>query len=427
MSTISKSLKPFVINNTDIQFLIDQVNFRPLFDATGNVIVAWDGTGPVFDFFGNRYADQGSAAANLAKWGQSYQNFTDLSGTRDVSGFWNNLTPELRHYGDTGFAFPRMIDASYSNYLKQSTALSPTVRPVAADLAGVTATTSTSSTSTDSMHVPGSVAVMPQNSPGYSVSYEIWQRTVVGEVASTKFVDGHHVFVNLSQTTTTTTTQVNSMILDGSGEHVISYGTPSSTGAVTGEVVMSGGELDGMYHRFTTAVPKSDSAGQTQYALDHQDYTVKAGHVGSVAFGDTASSNGMDININNVVDYTPRMISRTVTTAGVTYDTWANHAAENAALPADQQHQAGEIYYGATGEAQVLDWGKLETVANGGEGQIDTQARLSWFGRPRRSLHRQPQPRRRRPPTASSCCSASSSIMAWTSSTRASWTATATT
>ena len=41
-------LKPFNINANDIQFLIDQVTFKPLFkkDVGGNLVavIAWDGT-----------------------------------------------------------------------------------------------------------------------------------------------------------------------------------------------------------------------------------------------------------------------------------------------------------------------------------------------------------------------------------------------
>ena len=48
MSTHFK-LKPFNFNLSDLNFIRDQINFRPLFDALGNVIVAWDGTGAIYD------------------------------------------------------------------------------------------------------------------------------------------------------------------------------------------------------------------------------------------------------------------------------------------------------------------------------------------------------------------------------------------
>ncbi len=41
-------LKPFTFNLADLQFILDQVNFVPLFDAFGNAIIAWDGTGAIY-------------------------------------------------------------------------------------------------------------------------------------------------------------------------------------------------------------------------------------------------------------------------------------------------------------------------------------------------------------------------------------------
>ncbi|MEO8243388.1 MAG: peroxidase family protein [bacterium] len=367
MPEITSSLKPFVINSTDIQFLIDQVNFVPLFDATGNIIVAWDGTGTVYNFAGVAYADQHSAAANLAKWGQSYQSFTDLAGTRDVSGYWNNLAPLLAHYGDTGQIFPRMIAADYTHYLQQATeAGTPSARPTDADLTGAPITMDMVMYFTD-----GLVTVNTYNNGLFDYTINTWDRTNTTVDTATQIVDGHHIFASLSQTTTTTTTQTDLMFRDAAGEHVGAAGIASTSDPVTGPVTISGGELDGQYHSFTTA-----------YALDHQDYTVQ-GALGGGAEGDTTATDGTAINIKNVVDYTPRMISLTTTTAGVTYDSWANHQTMDDGVggtivnPDAANHTMNEIYYSpTTGEAVVLDWGVLETVANGGEGQVDTQARL---------------------------------------------------
>ncbi|RFC62254.1 hypothetical protein DYI37_17265 [Fulvimarina endophytica] len=387
MSTFNASLKPFVINATDIRFLTDQVGFLPLFDAQGRIIVAWDGVGPVFDFSGNPYAEQGSPQANLAKWGQSYQNFTDLSGTRDVSGYWNNLAPLLAHYGDTGQLFPRMMTADYSGYLVQVTG-NPTIGPVLVASSEPVATTTQENVQVllDSgvysvFSAPGVAKTIHEIvTSGTSVS------TAVAAVTSTVVNDGHHIALTATTTTTSSTTTTTSYdyvqdetrtvltSANGTSETVSTAVVATSdpvtvTQSVDGIVstVFSGGELVGelngvKLHGFTT-----------DYALSHQDYTVQAALGG--AEGDTVSSDGTAINIRNVVDYTPRMISRTITTAGVTYDTWANHS-DN---PAAGDHRPGEIYYGAdgvSGEATVLDWGALETVANGGLGQVDTQARL---------------------------------------------------
>ena len=101
------------------------------------------------------------------------------------------------------------------------------------------------------------------------------------------------------------------------------------------------------------------------------DYTISVG-------GAQHATDGTPIQQLNVVDYTPRMISLVTTTAGVTFDTWANHQGDTGAA----NHGANEIYYNSQGIAQ-LDasapnggWGQLATVQAGGLGQVDPQGRL---------------------------------------------------
>jgi Ca2+-binding RTX toxin-like protein len=92
--------------------------------------------------------------------------------------------------------------------------------------------------------------------------------------------------------------------------------------------------------------------------------------------GAQTTTDGTAVTILNVVDYTPRMISLTTTTAGVEYDTWANHSG----APGSASHSPNEIYYDANGVASVLTWGNLATSGedpDNGLGQVDTQARLS--------------------------------------------------
>ncbi len=389
-------LKPFVINATDISFLIDQVDFRPLFDASGNIIVAWDGTGPVYDFNGVQYADQGSAQANLAKWGQSYQNFTDLSGTRDVSGYWNNLTPVLAHYGDTGQIFPRMVTADYSGYLVQVTGDATTgpILVTTVDPAVTTADTNIQQLSDSGVYVykDSSVPAGVTKTLHEIITTGTTVETAIAKTLSTVVIDGHHLVP--TETTTITDSTATTTRYDYLKDQLITtlttaYGTTQTTGTsivptsgkqvtvdtVSGQTVttLSGAELDGRYHSFKTA-----------YALAHQDYTVQAAQFGpneAPLEGNTVASDGRAINLKNVIDYTPRMISRTTTTAGVTYDTWANHQflADGTTPNQDAAHHTvNEIYYDPlTGDAKVLDWGVLETVKNGGEGQVDTQARLA--------------------------------------------------
>ena len=405
MSILNSDLKPFVINATDIQFLLDQVNFLPLFDVDGNIIIAWDGTGTVYDFKGNIIGIGGTVAGDAASLsaialiGSSYQNYTDLSGTRDVSGFWNNLAPLLSHYGDTGFIFPRMIDAKYDNYVAQLTSDPTTGVPVVS--ISETATVSDPGTATV-FYDSGVTSVY--FGPGFSKSVQeiistgTATDTTMSSIVNTQVVDGHHLVQTVTTSTvdSTVTTSTYDYTKDeittaltsanGTNSATSTLVVPTSATTITTEVLTgvttvaySGGELNGSLHHF----------GTTEYALNHQDYTVTTAITDvngnpTDAEGNTKSTDGTDINLKNVVDYTPRMISRTTTTAGVIYDTWANHQTMSDGIggaianPDAPNHTVNEIYYSpTTGEATVLDWGLLDTVANGGEGQIDTQARLA--------------------------------------------------
>ncbi len=123
--------------------------------------------------------------------------------------------------------------------------------------------------------------------------------------------------------------------------------------------------------------PRMAAANYTGYVTDgsivSSAYTISAG-------GGSLAGDGSAITINNIVDASPRTISLLTTTAGVTYETWATHAGELDANGFDVNgvhHVSNEIYYGPTGEAAVADWGLLATVADGGLGQVDTQARLA--------------------------------------------------
>jgi len=110
------SLKPFVINQTDIQFILDQLNFLPLFDESGNAIINWDGTGTVYNSKQVAYANLGGVQANIAAYGTSYQSVTDLAGLRDVSGLNNNLSLVNAEWGAVDQIFTRSAAADYANY-----------------------------------------------------------------------------------------------------------------------------------------------------------------------------------------------------------------------------------------------------------------------------------------------------------------------
>ena len=302
-------LKPFVINSTDIQFILDQLNFRPLFDAAGNAVINWDGTGSVYDSHGTLIGTGGALATDQASidaivaFGSSYQSVTDLAGLRDVTGLNNNLALVNNAYGAVDQIFTRTAAADYANY-------SPILQAVAEQ--------------------------------AYAAAKQYYSTYAYAPI----YADASH------------TTAVSNW--DGTGTVYQFDGTAITGGSIAGDPA-------------ALAALSTYGGGNGGFKAGATDYKIT-----NVADGIHTASDGSGITINNIVDYTPRMISLTTTTAGVTYDTWANHTAE---IVIDTQgnpnHTTNEIYYDAQGVATVLNWGQLETVANGGLGQVDTQARLS--------------------------------------------------
>ena len=131
MANFNPSLKPFVLNLDDLNFLFDQVTFRPLFDAAGNLIFGWDGTQAIYDSSDvgthtqlSPALDPNSAtfatdfAAAVALYGQSYASTTDLSGVRDVTGLNNNLLQVHATWGTVDQPFSRTVAANFLDYVK---------------------------------------------------------------------------------------------------------------------------------------------------------------------------------------------------------------------------------------------------------------------------------------------------------------------
>ena len=247
-------LKPFMINGTDINFITAQVNFRPLFDVDGNAIIAWDGTGPIYDGYGAQiWNGTGLTAAQAqAAYGTSYDTPIDLTGTRFISGMHNNLVGDQIGWGAVDQNFARYA-ASFNNYIPA--------------LAGTDAN-------------------------AFAAAKTYWKNY--------------------------------------------------SNGVTAGGFNLNGNA--------------------------NTDYTISAS-----ATGNHVATDGTQIQINNIVDYTPRMISLLTTTGGVTYDTWGNHQLD----PNFAGHTTNQLYHDASGVVSVTNWGVLDTVANGGEGQVDSQARLN--------------------------------------------------
>ena len=105
---------------SDLGFLLRQVTFRPLFDLAGNAIIAWDGTGAIYDGHGTLIwnGDGLTSAAAIALYGYSYAHTTEAAGVRDVSGLNNNLLLVNQTWGAVDQPFPRTAPADFDSYLK---------------------------------------------------------------------------------------------------------------------------------------------------------------------------------------------------------------------------------------------------------------------------------------------------------------------
>jgi Ca2+-binding RTX toxin-like protein len=269
-------LKPFVINSTDIQFILDQLNFKPLFDAVGNAVILWDGTTNIYNqnhalIFApvpGLLPTDPQALANVDTYGQSYQSATDLAGLRDVTGLNNNLALVNNAYGAVDQIFTRSAAADYANY-------SPIMQAVA----------------------DGAYAAAKQYYSKYAYA---------------------PIYTDATHTTAVTN-------WDGTGTVYKFDGTAINGGVIAGDTA-------------SLAALSAYGSGDGGFKAGAADYTIT------------------DINnIQNVVDYTPRMISLTTTTAGVTYDTWANHQHLN--IPASQ------VLYDAAG-TPLVNWNGTGAIYN---------------------------------------------------------------
>jgi Ca2+-binding RTX toxin-like protein len=111
-------LKPFVINLNDLSYLLQQINFKPMFDAQGNAVVNWDGVSAVFDANNNPYNLAGLTQEQAwTAYGHGFPSVAAPIGIRDVTGFHNNLFGTQAQWGNVDVPFVRSAPADYGNYI----------------------------------------------------------------------------------------------------------------------------------------------------------------------------------------------------------------------------------------------------------------------------------------------------------------------
>jgi Ca2+-binding RTX toxin-like protein len=322
------TIRSFTFNATDIQFLLDQLNFKPLFTkdpVTGvlTAVIGWDGTYQVYDASGVAVPMLVDAAANLKAYGSSYQSPLDYSGLRQVTGMYNNLQPGQQAWGAVGQDFTRQATADFSHYVQQVLVATGNA------LSTVTSTTADSAVSTYS----GSYDIAPGVPITFTINYFTRTITATTSLSGAAAVDANgqfkldakgnitaaqdgsgnyiaptHLIVTVNTQTQKITTET--VVIDAAGVHVQTSTVKTIDGPAS--VSLSGGELDPNYHPELYA-GFNYATGQFDTSLP--GLIAKAG--GMAHMGDYNPG-------KSVVDYTPRMISETITTGGhVTYD--ANH------------------------------------------------------------------------------------------------------
>ena len=396
--TNNSYIKPFNFNLNDIQFLQDQIKFRPLFyiSASGLApVINWNGAGAIYDQFGSLLWDGTTQIAGMTYisgtttidpasaigiFGSSYSSMLDISGLREVTGRFNNLVPGHANWGAIDQPFMRLANSDASHYSSLDT-LANISEPVAT---GNTIEVQTSqSIVSDLQHNTAMVDV--GNGRSFSVNYDTWLNTTTLTTTDNTVTDGHHKLVTSTVVSTTTDISTQSFYQDATGVHAIGdpmVQTPNSSNTST---VLSDGELDAAFHAQLGAYdPRNPGAyvsGLVRDANTHAvDLTAAKNFDYTVSFADKTTATP---TMNSVIDYTPRMISNLVASGGVvTLKDGQNHrvdwnAEAYANTPAytaliddwNAAHPKGTPQYIdmsklVEGAAIVTDWGLVG--ANGG-------------------------------------------------------------
>lgn len=386
------TIKPFNFNLNDLQFLKDQINFRPLFYISSSglaPVINWNGAGAIYDQYGTMLWDgvtqlsdmayiSGTStidpASAIAIFGSSYASMLDIAGLREVSGQFNNLIPGHADWGAIDQPFIRMAHADASHYSSLDTLANISQAIVTGAPAGVMTSDSVVS---DLLH--NTVVVGP-----VAISYDSWLSTTALTTTYSTVTDGHHKQVTSTALSTTIDATTQSFYQDAAGVHAL--GDPSTPIRVSSvsSILLSGGELDPAYHAqlgpYDSSNPAAYVGGLLRDALGAVDLNQIQNYDYTVSFADKMTDTP---TMNSVIDYTPRMIANLVASGGVvTLKDVHNHRVDwNAHAYANSSdykalidnwnldHPEGTAHFIdisklVEGAAIVTDWGLIGT--NGG-------------------------------------------------------------
>ncbi len=315
----------YTVSQAEAMAKIAYAPYGQIFDKTGKPIVVWNGSDAIYDAHGTEiWAGLGTfsggvinAALALSIFGPSYGTFnsgssavTDFAGLRNVSGLFNNLNPGQSHWGQTDGFFSHVAKPHEGGYLQEIVAGAPTTEFRVTDLTAAMAQHLLTTTTADGPTTTGTVIVN-----GRTFTYGSFDRTTTSTDAATTTLNGHHMVASMNEvdlTTTSSTTSFDAFSgLPMPGELPVAGPIVSQS-----STFLSGGELDAKYHPQFTATntnpgdPTFDPAHYVSnlkdraHVADNTDYSITFATPASVA------------TMYSVIDYTPRMITQTITQGG---------------------------------------------------------------------------------------------------------------
>jgi Ca2+-binding RTX toxin-like protein len=334
--------------------------YGQVYTADGKAILGWDGAGAIYDAHGAQIwngvatltSGHLSAVDVVAIFGTSYGTsnggsaVTDFGGLRNVSGMFNNLNPDKTAWGAVDGLFAHVVAAPNYDYLKQVTAGAP----------GAPVTTTSHSSS--SVSVDATPTTYTEVLHGHKVTYGWFDRTTTETDTSIETTDNHHLTASTNHAVTDviTTTEEFDLYTHASNGILSQSSLPSRS-----IDFLSGGELDPTYHpQFTATVadPNALTFDPQHYVPHLKDRTDIANNDDYSITYALDSANVLTKTEFSVIDYTPRMITQTITQGGtaVQYLKVADSTAiTHDALAPDSTGGFAYNYNGGTGVVLLRD------------------------------------------------------------------------
>lgn len=310
---MTTSIKEFYLSAGDLQFLYEQASFPtirvigyasgiPIFgyvDASGNVhsLGAVGSFDPTLVIYSNP-----TNAADPRNGLPLYNGPRDYQGLRNVSGDFNNLVGGQNTWGSSSELFMRLVQPDYAHYLQEVINNGPAV-----SASHIQADSSTAITNQQTNTTTVTIGGVP-----VQISYTTWDQTTTTTNQTIDVSYGHHHFVNRTTTTINSISRdTDTYVQDASGAHIVVNGAPQTqtTNLPPATTKLSGGELD-----TTTTVTFANGSTGLAHTFTGIIHDQTGSHVGTITNGVTTAADYSD-PLNSVVDYTPRMITETVSSS----------------------------------------------------------------------------------------------------------------